>query len=153
MTGGEGRESGVDGQREEHTLSPFVQMVGAKIEERREGYVRLSLVLEEKHTNPNGVTHGGVLTTLMDETLGAVIASVRGMDVRHGGRAAPHETVEMNVSFLAGPRPGDEIVIEGRALKIGRSVAFGEAEARRRGKDELIAKGRFTYVIQAAGGG
>ncbi len=124
--------------------SPFVQMIGAKFEEWREGYVRMSLVVEEKHTNPNGVMHGGVLTTLMDETLGAVVASVRGMDVM---RAAPHATVEMNVSFLAGARPGDEIIVEGRALKVGRSVAFGEAEARRRGSDDLIAKGRFTYVI------
>lgn len=137
-------------QPEEHTLSPFVQMVGAKMEEWREGYVRLSLVLEEKHTNPHGVSHGGVLTTLMDEALGAVIASVRGLEAM---RAAPHATVEMNVSFLAGPRAGDEIVIEGRALKVGRSVAFGEAEARRRGKDDLIAKGRFTFVIQAARSG
>jgi uncharacterized protein (TIGR00369 family) len=124
--------------------SPFVQMIGGKFEEWREGYVRMSLVVEEKHTNPNGVMHGGVLTTLMDETLGAVVASVRGMDVM---RAAPHATVEMNVSFLAGARPGDEIIVEGRALKVGRSVAFGEAEARRRGSDDLIAKGRFTYVI------
>jgi uncharacterized protein (TIGR00369 family) len=133
--------------QEEHTPSPFVQLIGAEIEEWREGYVRLSLVLEEKHTNPNGVSHGGVLTTLMDEALGAVIASVRGMDAV---RAAPHATVEMNVSFLAGPRPGDDIIVEGRALKVGRSVAFGEAEARRRGDDKLIAKGRFTYVMTGA---
>ena len=129
---------------EEHTPSPFVRMIGAKFEEWREGYVRMSLVVEEKHTNPNGIMHGGVLTTLMDETLGAVVASVRGVDVM---RAAPHATVEMNVSFLAGAGPGEEIIVEGRALKVGRSVAFGEAEARRRGSDDLIAKGRFTFVI------
>ncbi|MDP9180369.1 MAG: PaaI family thioesterase [Chloroflexota bacterium] len=135
---------------EEHTPSPFVQMIGAKIEEWHQGYVRMSLVVEEKHTNPNGVMHGGVLTTLMDETLGAVVASVRGMDVM---RAAPHATVEMNVSFLAGARAGDDIVVEGRALKVGRSVAFGEAEARRRGSDDLVAKGRFTYVVVEPRGG
>ena len=135
---------------EEHTPSPFVQMIGAKIEEWRQGYVRMSLVVEEKHTNPNGVMHGGVLTTLMDETLGAVVASVRGMDVM---RAAPHATVEMNVSFLAGARAGDDIVVEGRALKVGRSVAFGEAAARRRGSDDLVAKGRFTYVVVEPRGG
>jgi acyl-coenzyme A thioesterase PaaI-like protein len=53
----------------------------------------------------------------------------------------------MNVSFLAGARAGDDIVVEGRALKVGRSVTFGEAEARKRGSDNLIAKGRFTFVI------
>jgi uncharacterized protein (TIGR00369 family) len=130
---------------EERRQSPFVELIGGKLEEWQEGYVRMSLILEEKHTNPNGVMHGGVATTLMDEVLGAVIASVRGMDAM---AAAPHATVEMNVSFLAGPRAGDEIVVEGRALKVGRSVAFGEAEVRRRGRDDLIAKGRFTFVIQ-----
>ena len=132
-------------QMKEHTPSPFVELVGAKMEEWQEGYVRLSLVLEEKHTNPNGVMHGGVATTLMDEALGAVIASVRGMETM---QAAPHATVEMNCSFLAGPRAGDEIVVEGRALRVGRSVAFGEAEVTRRGRGDMIAKGRFTFVIQ-----
>lgn len=133
-------------QPEEHAPSPFVELIGATMEEWREGYVRMALTLEEKHTNPNGVMHGGVATSLMDEALGAVIASVRGLDAM---AEAPHATVDMNVSFLAGPRVGDELTVEGWALKVGRSVAFGEAEVRRRGRDDLIAKGRFTFVIQA----
>lgn len=129
---------------EEHRASPFVEEMGAVLEEWQEGYVRLSLKLDERHTNPNGVMHGGVVTTLMDEALGGVIASVRGLDAME---AAPHSTVEMNVSFLAAARPGDDLVVEGRVLKLGRSVAFAEAEARRRGEDRLIAKGRFVFVI------
>lgn len=132
-------------QAEEHAPSPFVAMIGAKMEEWSEGYVRISLLLEGKHTNPNGVMHGGVATTLMDEALGAVVASIRGAEAV---RMAPHATVDMNVSFLAGPSAGDEIVVEGRALKVGRSVAFGEAEVTRRGRGDLIAKGRFTFVIR-----
>lgn len=131
---------------EEHRQSSFVDMIGAQMEEMREGYVRLALKLEERHTNPNGVMHGGVATTLMDEAAGAVIMTVRGMDAM---LAAPHATVDMNVSFLAGPRAGDEIIVEGRALKVGRSVAFGEAEVTRRGRGDLVAKGRFTFVITA----
>ena len=49
--------------------SPFIELVGATIEEVREGYARLSLKLEHWHTNPNGVMHGGVVTTLLDEAL------------------------------------------------------------------------------------
>ena len=131
----------------EHKQSPFVEGIGARVEEWREGYVRLALVIEGRHTNPNGVMHGGVITTLMDEALGAVIASVRGLDVM---AAAPHATVDMNVSFLSSARPGDDLVVEGRVLKMGRSVAFAEAEARRRGAEALIAKGRFVFVIAPA---
>jgi len=137
----------VERQAEERPASPFVELIGGRMEEWREGYVRMSLTLEEHHTNPNGVMHGGVVTTLMDEALGGVIASVRGLETMF---AAPHATVEMNASFLAGARPGDRIEVEARVLRLGRRVAFGEAEARR-GDGELIAKGRMTFVILEGG--
>jgi len=134
---------------EERPTSPFVALIGGRLEEWREGYVRMSITLEEHHTNPNGVMHGGVVTALMDEALGGVIASVRGLETMF---AAPHATVEMNASFLAGARPGDRIVVEARVLRLGRRVAFGEAEAHR-GNDggELVAKGRMTFVIMDGG--
>ena len=129
---------------EELQSSAFVEHIGAKLEEMSEGYMRLSVLLQAHHTNPNGVMHGGVVTTLMDEALGGVIASVRGMEVM---RSTPHSTVEMNASFLATARPGDRVVVEGRVLRLGKSIAFGEAEAHR-GDGELIAKGRLTFAIR-----
>jgi uncharacterized protein (TIGR00369 family) len=131
----------------EGPASPFIELIGGELEEWREGYVRLGLDLKPHHTNPNGVMHGGVVTTLMDEALGGVIASVRGMDVM---MAAPHSTVEMNVSFLAACRPGDRLLVEGRVLRLGKSIAFGEAEAYR-GDGELVAKGRMTFAIRPGG--
>ena len=129
--------------KDERRRSPFSAHIGAEMEELRDGYARLSLVLEPRHTNPNGVMHGGVITTMMDSALGAALGSLRGPEA---GRS-PHSTVEMNASFLAGARPGDKIVVEGRVLRLGRSIAFGEAEARK--GDELIAKGRLTFAIQS----
>ncbi len=128
----------------ERRRSPFSAHIGAELEELREGYARLSLVLQAHHTNPNGVMHGGVITTMMDSALGAALMAQRGEEARR----SPHATVEMNASFLAGARPGDEIVVEGRVLRLGKTIAFGEAEARRRGDGELIAKGRLTFAIR-----
>ena len=127
---------------DEHRRSPFSAHIGAKMEELREGYARLSIVLETRHTNPSGVMHGGVITTMMDSALGAAIGALRGEEASR----SPHATVEMNASFLAGARPGDRIVVEGRVLRLGKTIAFGEAEARR--GDELIAKGRLTFAIR-----
>jgi uncharacterized protein (TIGR00369 family) len=139
-----GRLASVDEEEERRGQSPFVRLIGGRFEEWREGYVRLGLTVDERHTNPHGVMHGGVITTLMDEALGGVIASVRGIDEM---RKAPHATVDMNVSFLSNARSSDEIIVEGAVLKLGRSVAFGEAEARRKRDNKLIAKGRFTFAI------
>lgn len=127
-------------------IAPFTAFIGAEVEELREGYVRLSLVLQERHTNPNGVMHGGVITTLMDSALGVSLSTLRGQDAQRN----PHATVEMNAGFLAGARVGDRIVVEGRVIHMGRSIAFGEAEARRN-NGELIAKGRLTFAIRGGG--
>jgi len=124
--------------------SAFVEEIGAEVEEWIEGYVRMGLRVDERHMNAHGVMHGGVATTIMDELTGALIASIRGMEVMF---AAPHSTVDMSVSFIGGVSIGDDLIFEGRATRVGRSVAFAEAEVRKRGEDKLVAKGKFTYVI------
>ena len=59
----------------------------------------------------------------------------------------PHTTVEMSVSFIGGVGIGDDLVFEGKVIRIGRSVAFAEADVRKRGEEKLVASGKFTYVI------
>lgn len=130
-------------------VSPFIELVGATVEEARDGYARMSLTLEYKHTNPNSVMHGGVVTTLLDETLAIAVAATRGVDVV---REQPHTAIEMNTSFLSAAREGDELVVEGHVLKSGRTVFFGEAEARRKSDDALVAKGRVTFVVPRGSG-
>ena len=44
----------------ERGVAPFTAFIGAEMEELREGYARLSLVIQERHTSPNGAMHGGV---------------------------------------------------------------------------------------------
>jgi len=117
-----------------------MDLIGGELDSWEEGRVVMSIKLEGRHMNPGGVLHGGVLTTLMDEATAHAIATVRGLE-------APLATVDMNVSFLAAARPGDELECEARTLRIGSSVAFAEAEVRRRGRGDLVAKGRFTYAI------
>lgn len=111
--------------------------------------MRLSLPVEARHTNPHGVLHGGVVTTLMDEAAGQAVTAVRGVEETMAG---PHATIEMNASFLSGAREGDELVVEARVLKLGRTVAFSEAEVRRRSDDAVVAVGRFTFTIKGRGG-
>ncbi len=120
--------------------SALMDLIGGELGPWEEGRVVMSIKLQDRHMNPGGVVHGGVLATLMDEATAHSIATVRGLE-------SPLATVDMNVSFLSGARPGDELQCEARALRVGSSVAFSEAEIRRRGRDDLVAKGRFTYAI------
>ena len=125
---------------EELPRSALMALIGGELGAWEEGRVVMSIKLEDRHMNPGGVVHGGVLTTLMDEATAHTIATVRGLE-------SPLATVDMNVSFLSAARPGDELQCEARTLRVGDAVAFAEADVRRRGRDDLVAKGRFTYAI------
>ena len=129
--------------KDERRRSPFSAFIGTEMEELGDGYARLSLRLGPQHANPNGVVHGGVITTMMDSALGAALGQLRGEEARR----RPHATVAMSACFLASVRPGEELAVEGRVLRLGRTVAFGEAEARRRSDGALVARGSFTFAI------
>ncbi len=124
--------------------SPFVETVGAELVEWTRGRVRWALTVGPQHTNPGGVMHGGVVATMLDEAVANAVTSLRG---REATRPNPHLLLEMNVSFVAAARPGDRLEVEGRVLRLGRQVAFAEAEARRLPGGDLVAKGRFTFLI------
>ena len=121
----------------------FTKHIGARVEEIGEGVCRLSLTVGPNHLDRHGVLHTGVLMSLMDASIGIALGYLRGDEVRH----RPHATIEMNTSFLAEGQPGDEIEVEGRVIRKGRSIAFGEAEARRRADREVLALGRLTFAI------
>ena len=124
----------------------IMQILGGKVDSFADGVSVMSMTLEEKHMNPNGVVHGGVLTTLMDEATGHAIVTIRGLEAM---AETPHATIDMSVSFLSGAGVGDELICEATTLRLGRAVAFAEAEVRRKGSADLVAKGRFTYAILA----
>ncbi|MEC7761830.1 MAG: PaaI family thioesterase [Pseudomonadota bacterium] len=75
------------------------------------------LELDERHTNPMGVAHGGLLMTLLDITLG----STAGAKIDHVG---VYPTIQLNCNFLRGAKLGD--VVEGRAevTRLSRTLAF-----------------------------
>jgi len=125
--------------------APFVELIGARVEDAGDGRTRVVLLLTEDHTNPNGVAHGGIATTLMDS---AAAVALNELKRARGRQNTVQATVEMNASLIAAARPGEEIVAEGRVLSMGRSVAFVEAEVRRVRDDELLAKGRFTFALR-----
>ena len=130
-------------------LSRLMGLMGGEIDSWEEGRVVMSVKLDERHMNPGGMLHGGIVTMLMDEATGHAIVTVRGLKVM---AEAPHVTVDMNVSFLSSARSGDELECEARTVRIGRTVVFAEAEVRRRGSGDVVAKGHFTYVIVGSRG-
>lgn len=124
--------------------APFTELIGALLDEAGEGYSRLILTCGPQHIGPDGHVHGGVLTALMDSSVGIAISRLRGVEER---ARAPHATIEMNTTFFARANAGDNIVVEGRLSLSTDTILTGESEARIAESGQVLARGRLTFAI------
>jgi len=120
----------------------FWRYLGVQVEDAGEGWVRLRVPVKDGLRNAVAApVHGGVLSALVDMAVGGALGTTH--DNAAGG--VGQTTLDLNVSFLAAAGDG-EIVAEGRLLRRGRSIAFGEARITD-GAGKLVAVGRATYMI------
>jgi uncharacterized protein (TIGR00369 family) len=83
------------------------------------GAVDYGFAAEQRHGNPNGVLHGGSITTFMDTVLGYEVIRVTGR------RCA---TIALNTQFLAGGRAGDWVTGRVTMRRLTGSMAFIDGE-------------------------
>jgi uncharacterized protein (TIGR00369 family) len=120
----------------------FWRYLGIEVEEAREGWVRLRVPVRDELRNAAGApVHGGVYSALVDAAVGGALGTLHADSAGGVGQT----TLDLNVSFLAAAREGD-VFAEGRIIRKGRTIAFGEATIRD-GTGHLIAIGRATYLI------
>jgi len=128
--------------RERAQANLFWRSLGVQVDDAGEGWVRLRVPVKDGLRNAAGApVHGGVLSALVDMAVGGALGTTHENAAGGVGQA----TLDLNVSFLAAAGDGD-IVAEGRLLRRGRSVAFGEARITD-GAGRLVAVGRATYMM------
>jgi uncharacterized protein (TIGR00369 family) len=128
--------------RERGQANLFWRYLGVQVDDAGEGWVRLRVPVTDGLRNATGApVHGGVLGALVDMAVGGALGTTH--DNAAGG--VGQTTLDLNVSFLAAAGDGD-IIVEGRLLRRGRSIAFGEARITD-GAGKLVAVGRATYMV------
>ena len=120
----------------------FWRYLGVLVEDAGEGWVRLRVPVKDGLRNAAGApVHGGVLGALVDMAIGGALGTTHD----NAGGGVGQTTLDMNVSFLAAAGDGD-LVAEGRLLRRGRTIAFGEARISD-ASGRLVAVGRATYML------
>ena len=133
--------------RERARTNLFWKYLGVEVDEAREGFVRLRVLARDEIRNAAGApVHGGVYSALVDMAVGGALSTLH----EAAGGGVGQSTLDLNVSFLAAGK-GDTIIAEGRILRRGRTVAFGEATIAD-GAGMTLAVGRATYLILSARG-
>ena len=119
--------------------SSFHTWAGMEVVSAAVGEVTVAMDVEERHVNLQGFVHGGMLAILADTACGLSIRSAM-----EPGRL--HVTTDLDIHFLVPAGPG-RLLGRGRAVKVGRSLAFAEASI----EDEegrLLARAQSRFSVR-----
>jgi uncharacterized protein (TIGR00369 family) len=118
--------------------SPYFSLLSMEIKDLQWGTCLMEIELGEKHLQPFGNVHGGAIASLVDATaFWAVFPQV--------DRGKGLTTVEMKLNYLAPVQKG-KLVAQGRCIKLGRTLALGEASVTN-GEGTLVAHGTTTMMV------
>ncbi|XP_068324130.1 uncharacterized protein [Pyrus communis] len=119
-------------------FEPFI-MKGVKVDLLEPGRIVCSFKVPPRLLNGGNFMHGGATATLVDLVGSAALLS----------SGAPNfgVSVEINVSYLDSAFPGEEVEIESRTLRVGKSVGVVSVELRKKKTGKIIAQGRHTKYL------
>ena len=101
-------------------VPPCSQLLGWRLlaHDESKGWIKVGFEGTADFLNPAGRVQGGILTAMLDDTMGPAVL------IKSGGALYP-STINMNVSFLSAAEPGP-VVCEGEVLRLGKTVGFVE---------------------------
>ena len=115
----------------------FISLVGAHDPEAADGKATLSVEVDDRHLNPAGTVHGGMLATLVDTTMGAAIRSAIDDEVP--------ATSQLSITYLHPGKPG-RLEVTATVRKRGQNLTVCEAGVEQDGKSLVHALATFALV-------
>ena len=119
---------------------PVAQLVGFEPVKIEEGTAIFRMAArQDKHANPMGTLHGGILCDLADAAMGMACASL--LD-----QGESFTTLEIKMNFL---RPVTNALLEarGRVIHGGKSMLYVECDVVAFPEEKLVARSSSTCLI------
>lgn len=137
------RDEPVEDLREQLGETEFYRWAGIRLVDARPGEAEVAFDAGPEHVNLQGLVHGGMLATLADTAMGLAARTT----LEPGRR---HVTVQLGLEFLSPGRRG-RIVARGRTVKVGRQLAFAEADVMD-ADGRLLARAHSTLSVTSGDG-
>jgi uncharacterized protein (TIGR00369 family) len=118
--------------------SPYYKLTSMQIRELEWGECRMHLPVLEKHHQPYGMAHGGILASLVDSAAyWAVFTQI--------GDGFKMISIDLKLNYLASASEGD-LMIVGKSIKTGKTLCMGEASITD-DNGKLICHGTSTMMV------
>jgi uncharacterized protein (TIGR00369 family) len=117
----------------------FRELVGTELASTGEGRAVVEVHAEERHLNPGGTIHGGVVYTLVDVSMAEALKTT----ITEGDERPV--TIEIKINYLE-PGKAGTITSTAQVRKGGKRVTVVEAEVAQDGEVVALATGTYTIV-------
>jgi len=117
---------------------PVCNLIGMSVEHVEPTLARCSLIASNKHWNPFGTVHGGILCDLSDLAMG--MAFMTTLDAGEG-----LVTIELKINYLRPARTG-KLTAEAKVAHRGRTTGFVECSITDKA-GKLVAKAASTCMV------
>ena len=126
----------------EYSEFPLRTFLDFTIDDGIAGEAVAALAVSDRHLNPNGVVHGGVVFTLVDTAMGRAT-----MSVLEEGRICA--SIEVAVRYLR-PITGGRLVATASVLRAGRRIVHLEGRVTVDGDDRPVAVVQASFAVLEA---
>lgn len=116
---------------------PFLEHTGAKLKSFEKGSAEVELYTKPYHLQHIGFIHGGVISTLMDNT--GWYAAMSNLEINQTA-----VTMEIKINYLK-PASGEYLIANATVKRQGRTTSFVTIELQCEGN--LVAYATGTYAI------
>lgn len=106
--------------RKDRNPAPVAKLLGLQLTGFEGGVARMEMDADNRHHNPMGVVHGGVLCDLADAAMGVAFAG--GLE-----EGESFVTIQLSATYLRSIREG-RLIATGRVLQKGSIAGHAEAE-------------------------
>ena len=132
----------VDTGAEGYDAFPLQSFLDFDVRDGPDGAVVAFLEVDDRHLNPNGIVHGGVVFSLADTAMGRATMAVLG-----DGQICA--SIEVSVRYLR-PIPGGRLVATASVLRAGRRIVHLECSITVDGDDRPAAVLQGSFAVLEA---
>ena len=118
--------------------SPYYQLTSMQLEKLGWGECVMHLPVLEKHHQPYGMAHGGVLASLVDSAAYWAVFT----QINDGSKMI---SIDLKLNYLA-PTSEGNLKTVGRSIKAGKTMCMGEASITDQ-NEKLICHGTSTMMV------
>jgi acyl-coenzyme A thioesterase 13 len=126
----------LEGFKPWHEDNTFIDHIGPIWMNREGNRVRLAVKLLRRHTNPTGTTHGGLLMSLIDVTMGLNASALF-------GTLGVVATVQTSNNFIGAAREGEIVIAEASIERQTKTMTFVSGRALAADRVLIVSTGIF----------